>query len=88
MSKVNFIHRRLVKGGVVHNSGGSTIAFRELSDGSIEYAVAFCSMKDNFNKKYGRTKAEGRLNSPNERHVSDMGWADFIEKNSSYIHWS
>jgi len=31
---------------------------------SFKYAIARCSKKDNFIKKYGRAKALGRLNSP------------------------
>jgi hypothetical protein len=63
MSKVFFIHFRNVDGqSRISNFGGSTVAFREVADG-VEYAVARCNSRDNFNKGFGRAKAQGRLNS-------------------------
>lgn len=64
MSKVYFMHIRNVDArGVISNFGGATIAYREI-DGGVELAEAWCSNRDNFNKAYGRAKAQGRLNSP------------------------
>lgn len=82
MSKVNFIHQRHVsKDGTISNRGGVTIAFRETQDG-IEYAYAFCSFLDNFNKATGRVKASGRLNSQKYLRKSNLGWKDFINANT------
>ena len=44
--------------------GGLTIAYYQPVPGKIYYAEAHCHPKDNYNKKLGRMKAEGRLNSP------------------------
>ena len=64
MSKVYFMHIRNVDArGEISNFGGATIAYREI-DGGFEFAEAWCSDRDNFNKAYGRAKAQGRLNSP------------------------
>jgi hypothetical protein len=43
------------------NHGGMTIAFRSDNDGFIEYAVAACSERDNFNRAIGRIIATNRL---------------------------
>lgn len=65
MSKVYFMHIRNIDGlNRISNFGGTTIAYREIPSG-VEYAEAWCSDRDNFNKAYGRAKASGRLNSPN-----------------------
>lgn len=64
MSKVYFMHIRNVDArGEINNFGGATIAYREI-EGGVEFAEAWCSYRDNFNKAYGRAKAQGRLNSP------------------------
>ena len=76
--KVNYIHRRYIKDNVIHNRGGSTVAFRELGNGFIEYATSYCSPKDNFNKKFGRIKATGRLSSNIHRKVVHMSWSEFF----------
>ena len=62
MGKVNFIHRRPVVDGKIQNSGGYTIAYREVENG-VEYAIARCSPRDNFSREVGRVKSSGRLNS-------------------------
>jgi hypothetical protein len=80
MSKVHYIHLRLIDGtGKKLNRGGATIAFREVGD-EIEYAIAKCSPNDNFSRKLGRIKSEGRLNSPRYRQVTKSTYLDF--KNS------
>ena len=67
MSKIYFMHIRNIDGlNRISNFGGATVAYREVPTG-VEYAEAWCSDRDNFNKAYGRAKAAGRLNS--ERYV-------------------
>lgn len=63
-TELNFLHlRNLDNKGSIDSRGGATVAFREIQPGVIQYAAAYCSPQDNFNKAYGRTKASGRLNS-------------------------
>jgi hypothetical protein len=59
-----FIHIRLHnEDGSIASKGGETIAYRELCTGWVDIGVAQCHKdKDVFNKKMGRTVAEGRLN--------------------------
>jgi hypothetical protein len=65
--KIKYIHYREYDiHGNLESRGGATVAFIEKPDG-IEYAVARCSYRDNFNKAYGRAKAAGRLASPRHR---------------------
>ena len=65
MSKVYFMHVRNVDSADrISNFGGATIAYREVP-GGVEFAESWCSVRDNFNKAYGRAKASGRLNSAN-----------------------
>ncbi len=48
--------------------GGVTIAAEiDDQDNVIAYAVAKCGPHDNFNRRTGRVKATGRLNSQNYR---------------------
>jgi hypothetical protein len=73
--ELNFLHiRNLDKRGTIDCRGGATVAFRETTPGTIQYATAFCSPQDNFNKAYGRSKAAGRLNS--ERFALQVGGFD------------
>jgi hypothetical protein len=67
-SETQFIHIRNTVNGQIQGRGGATIAYRETANG-IEYAAAFCSPADTFNKAYGRAKAGGRLNSDTYRRV-------------------
>lgn len=77
MSKVSFIHIRATdSNGKVLNYGGSTIAFRETSDG-VEFAQSWCSPRDNFSRAVGRVKAEGRLNSSSYCTPVDMSFEQF-----------
>lgn len=78
MSNVRFIHRRRVVDNQVKNNGGFTVAYRELDNGWIEYAFAKCSPRDNFSRELGRVKAQGRLDSPNYRYVTDLTPVDFV----------
>jgi hypothetical protein len=75
---VNFIHRRVLVNGKVHNKGGFTVAFKEVPEG-VRYAYAYCSPKDNFDKAFGRTKASGRLESTNFSAVTYMTFEEFKE---------
>ena len=63
MKNIQYIHRRpsskTTAGPASH--GGYTIAYRETDKNCIEYNVAMCSTRDNFNKKLGREIAAGRL---------------------------
>jgi hypothetical protein len=79
MSKVNFIHLRPNTAAGIPNSGGSTIAFREVPEG-IEYAQAWCSPKDNFSRAVGRVKAAGRLNSHKYRQVEQLTFEEFRQQ--------
>jgi hypothetical protein len=65
MNQIHYIHRRksspLLAGPATH--GGMTVAYQEVKPGLIEYSLARCSTRDNFNKKLGREIATGRLAS-------------------------
>jgi hypothetical protein len=54
-----FIHIRTNRNNV---KGGKTVAYEE-ADGVVVYAVAKCHERDNFCRRTGRVKAEGRLKS-------------------------
>lgn len=64
MDKIGFIHvRNTDNEGKIMGRGGKTFAY-EVKDGKvIKVAAASCHDKDNFCKKTGRIKAEGRLKS-------------------------
>lgn len=64
--------------------GGATYAFRELEPGKIEYAVAYCNRKDNFNKRIGRIKSEGRLKSERYRKIFEGDKNTFIQAIERY----
>ena len=52
------------KNGVVSNRGGATVAGIIDENGKlINFAVAYCHNKDNFNRAVGKIKATGRLHS-------------------------
>ncbi len=63
MNQIHYIHRRksspLFAGPATH--GGMTVAYQEVKPGLIEYSIARCSTRDNFNKKLGRDIATGRM---------------------------
>jgi hypothetical protein len=71
-AEVRFRHIRVVKDDEIYNMGGITVAFKEIAPGAITYAIARCSINDNFDKKKGRTIAEGRLNSPKHAETVPM----------------
>lgn len=82
MSKVFFIHRRRVLNNAIQNNGGATIAYRENEDGTVDFAFAECSIKDNFSRAVGRAKAAGRLDSTTHKYTS-TGWN--FEEFSKYM---
>lgn len=54
-------------------NGGATIAYhRDVVGGENVYrvGVAYCNPKDNYCKRYGRAKAQGRLRQYDVRHFS------------------
>lgn len=60
---VKFIHYRSKKHP---EKGGATVAYEDHldtsgDDGSVKHAMSTCSNSDNFNKRIGRSVAEGRL---------------------------
>lgn len=70
MNKIQYIHRRKTLPGTnlhghggLDSRGGFTVAYREVELGLIEYSIATCSTRDNFNKKLGRDIATGRMNN-------------------------
>jgi len=63
--------------GDISNRGGITIAYREPTATTIEYAVARCNPSDNFSRKMGRIIATGRLNSVNWRETLNMSFGEF-----------
>lgn len=71
LDKVSYLHlRNVTVEGEIMGRGGTTVAFLETAPGVVEFAEAWCSPADNFNKAYGRTKAAGRLNSLRFRRVA------------------
>ena len=78
---MNYFYHRPLSGGVL------TVAYqidenREEIDRNIVYAFAFCCPEDQFVKKTGRQKAEGRLKSKDDKY---RGWATIpIDKNKSF----
>ena len=87
MSTIKFIHRRpmvSMSGWApsIASRGGFTVAYRELEDG-VEYSVATCSTRDNYNKKLGRTIAQGRLECGSDHSRVEMTpdeFRDYIYK--------
>lgn len=73
INRVYFMHlRRYDSAGHVSGKGGTTIAYRQAANGTIEYAAAYCHPRDNYNKHEGRAKSAGRLNSDRHRSVSPL----------------
>lgn len=78
MNKIQFIHRRPIctVAGHFSSRGGMTVAYRP-GDGFVEYSIAQCSSKDNFNKKLGRDIAAGRLEVGSARQIIEMNEEQF-----------
>jgi len=82
MSKIQFIHRRPVDAATrdFSSRGGFTVAYRAVpEDNHVEYSVAVCSDRDNFNKKLGRDIAAGRLTRGMARRIVVGTEEDFRE---------
>ena len=76
----HFAHRRFLnEDGSIDPRGGITIAYKQYKD-SIQYAIARCHERDNFNKQQGRIKAAGRLNSDKSRHNTTESLQAFKER--------
>jgi hypothetical protein len=77
VDKVKFFHLRPRndKGEVM--PGGVTVAYHK-TDGfpGYVYALSICNPRDNFNRKFGRAKSQGRLNSPTYRHHAAVANTD------------
>ena len=59
-----FLHIRKYNDNLqIQGRGGVTVAYDDLTNGCWMIAIARCHEKDNFNKRLGRVKAEGRLMS-------------------------
>ena len=58
-----FLHYRKVDDrGNVSARGGVTVAYAVGEEGATS-AIAMCGPNDNYNRQYGRAKAEGRMRS-------------------------
>jgi hypothetical protein len=51
--------------------GGTTVAY-EVDDDTIRFAVAKCSIRDNYCRKTGRAIATGRLNTGKDQTIVHM----------------
>ena len=60
MSQVKFLHYRVVKDGQVEGKGGATLVFVTGEEG-VSFAEAYCSHKDNYNRRLGRCYASGQF---------------------------
>ncbi|UFK09570.1 hypothetical protein [Xanthomonas phage DES1] len=77
---VKYLHyRHTAVDGSIESHGGITFAYVEGEQG-ISFATAQCSLNDNFNKKLGRAKAQGRLLSEKHSRVFAGKRADFIDQ--------
>ena len=79
--KTKFAHRRYINPntGLIDGKGGATIAYREIGNNQIEFAIAKCHENDNFCKQIGRIKSEGRLQSHKSRQVFSGSIPQFKE---------
>lgn len=87
MSKIKFIHRRPIvsinrfdgTSTDYASHGGYTIAYRVIKDANaVEYSIARCSKKDNFNKKMGRMISTGRLMQGVNKKIVAGSESDFL----------
>lgn len=80
--EVKFIHLRAIEVGTgglrVSCRGGLTVAFTPEPEGGYRIATAQCHAKDNFNRKVGRIKAAGRLNSDRQSKVIKADEKDLV----------
>jgi hypothetical protein len=64
--------------GNILSKGGATIsAMVDENDIVVEFAVAYCHSRDNFNRRTGKVKANGRM----QAHVNGVGeaWSDVVD---------
>ena len=80
MSTIQYLHRRAYSALGPASRGGYTVAYCESSGGMIEYSIANCSPRDNFNKKIGRDIATGRFQASKRSSVQATvtGFRDMI----------
>lgn len=77
-SKIRFLHIRktinpqpdMLK-DIIQCKGGMTVAY-EVDDDTIRFAVAKCSIRDNYCRKTGRSIALGRLNASKDQTIVHM----------------
>lgn len=79
LGKIYFRHVRNIVDGKIDNMGGATIAYQEISPNIFKLAISRCHPKDNFDKKLGRIKSSGRLNSPDQSYIIDATWKELHE---------
>jgi len=82
---VSFMHyRKYDRQGQIESKGGLTLAI-ERHGNQLIVAMAECGRHDNFNRKLGRTIAEGRLRARSNNHLVQLELPpDTVPK--SYIH--
>ncbi len=82
--EVKFIHLRAIEVGTgglrVSCRGGLTVAFTPEPEGGYRIATAQCHERDNFNRKTGRIKAAGRLNSAKQSKVINVDERDLVQQ--------
>lgn len=83
--KTKFYHLRYFDQYGISPRGGITYAFMEVEPNVIVYATAKCNFVDNYNKKYGRTKAAGRLQSEFYCNLFEGTKKEFIEAINSFV---
>lgn len=91
-SKVHYFHMRnwCWLDDTPHGRGGTTVAARLIPGSNVvKYAVANCSLKDNFCRKVGRNIAEMRLRSEKAKHnfkvVKDP--TQWLNEFSEWVHF-
>jgi hypothetical protein len=75
-----FVHFRICDSitGEVQSTTGVTLAYREVDDG-VEYAAAYCSPHDRYNKQIGRTIATARMLDDETCLVTEISLKEFEE---------
>lgn len=63
MPKFAHLRRHRNDDNSIECRGGITLAYEAAEQGGYKYALAICHEHDNYNKKVGRAKSAGRLNS-------------------------
>ena len=77
---IRFAHfRNFKQDGKVSERGGATVAYEMDNDNRVtRYAVARCSLLDNYDRRRGRELAGGRLNTPFMHYRINTKVEDFI----------